>query len=68
MDPFINQIVTGNEKWISYKNRIRSDQRLSKTKMIPKPKLGLYPKKLFFPLGVIVLGSFISYVIDGLDY
>ena len=46
-DPFLNRLVTGDEKWILYPNVKRRKQWLDKDQ-VPKPtaKAGLHPKKI----------------------
>ena len=45
-DPFLQRIVTGDEKWIQYHNPKRQKQLLNPGEIpIPTPKPGLHPKK-----------------------
>ena len=45
-DPFLQRIVTGDEKWIQYHNPKRQKQWLNPGETpIPTPKPGLHPKK-----------------------
>ena len=45
-EPFLNRIVTGDEKWVLYENPKRKNQWLSPgQKPIPTPKPGLHPRK-----------------------
>lgn len=45
--PFLDRIITGDEKWILYNNVKRKRQWLSRgSKPIPQPRSGLHPKKI----------------------
>lgn len=46
-DPFLQQIVTGDEKWILFSNPHKKKQWLTPGQPpLPTPKAGLHPKKL----------------------
>lgn len=46
-EPFLNHLITGDEKWILYVNAQRKRQWLNpKQSPIPSPKPGLHPKKI----------------------
>lgn len=50
-EPFLERIVTGDEKWVLYNNIQRKRQWLSrKEKPLPVPKDGLHPKKIMLCL------------------
>lgn len=47
VDPFLNRLITGDEKWVLYQNPQRKRQWLSAgQKAIPTAKPGLHPKKV----------------------
>ena len=47
VDPFLNRIITGDEKWVLYVNVERKKQWLELgQKPVPTPKPGLHPKKV----------------------
>jgi histone-lysine N-methyltransferase SETMAR len=46
-EPFLEQIVTGDEKWVLYENPKRRSQWLLKGQQpVPTPKPGLHPRKV----------------------
>lgn len=47
VEPFLNRIVTGDEKWIMYVNTVRKRQWVNEgTQPAPVPKPGLHPLKI----------------------
>ncbi|CAL1289207.1 unnamed protein product [Larinioides sclopetarius] len=48
MEPFLNRIVTGDEKWVTYKNIVRKRQWLDKDEPpLPDPKANIHGKKSY---------------------
>ncbi|XP_054005260.1 histone-lysine N-methyltransferase SETMAR-like [Hylaeus anthracinus] len=47
-EPFLNRIVTGDEKWVTYDNIVRKKQWLNKDQPpLPDPKANIHGKKIF---------------------
>lgn len=47
MEPFLNRIVTGDEKWVTYKNIVPKKQWLDKDEPpLPDPKAKIHDKKI----------------------
>ncbi|XP_043258025.1 histone-lysine N-methyltransferase SETMAR-like [Colletes gigas] len=47
IEPFLNRIVTGDEKWVSYDNIVRKRQWLDKNQPpLPGPKANIHGKKI----------------------
>jgi len=56
-DPFLDRIVTGDEKWVLYVNKTRKRQWLSPGQQaVPTPKPGPHPKKVLLCVWWDVLG------------
>jgi len=46
-EPFLDRIVTGDEKWVLYTNVVRKKQWLSPNQQaVPTPRPGLHPRKI----------------------